>query len=107
MVDAVSTTANATARIGSGSAMLASNFETFLSLLTAQLKNQLDIAKRQYENQQAGIKSQLAPQEAEVDQRKAAYELRVRQLEDLKVKAKPKTRAELKMEAGEKPLAAE
>jgi anthraniloyl-CoA monooxygenase len=28
-------------------------------------------------------------------------------LEDLKVKAKPKTRAELKMEAGEKPLAAE
>ncbi|WP_230530847.1 bifunctional salicylyl-CoA 5-hydroxylase/oxidoreductase [Microvirga roseola] len=28
-------------------------------------------------------------------------------LEDLKIKAKPKTRAELKMEAGEKPLAAE
>ena len=27
--------------------------------------------------------------------------------EDLKIKAKPKTRAELKMEAGEKPLAAE
>jgi anthraniloyl-CoA monooxygenase len=28
-------------------------------------------------------------------------------LEELKIKAKPKTRAELKMEAGEKPLAAE
>ena len=33
------------------------------------------------------MKSQLAPQEADVDQKKAAYELRVRQLDDLKVKA--------------------
>ena len=33
------------------------------------------------------MKSQLAPQEAEVDQKRAAYELRVRQLDDLKVKA--------------------
>jgi HlyD family secretion protein len=54
---------------------------------TADLANRLKIAKKQYDNQQAGIKSQLAPQEAEVDQRKAAYDLRVRQLDDLKVKA--------------------
>jgi HlyD family secretion protein len=33
------------------------------------------------------MKSQLAPQEAEVNQRRAAYELRLRQLDDLKVKA--------------------
>ncbi len=31
--------------------------------------------------------SQLAPQEAEVNQRKASYDLRLRQLDDLKVKA--------------------
>lgn len=54
---------------------------------TADLKNRLSLAQRQYDNLQAGIKSQLAPQEAEVDQRSAAYQLRVRQLEDLKVKA--------------------
>lgn len=39
MVDAVSHS-NANAKITSGTASLASNFETFLSLLTAQLKNQ-------------------------------------------------------------------
>ena len=33
------------------------------------------------------MKSQLAPQEAEVNQRRAAMELRLRQLDDLKVKA--------------------
>lgn len=54
---------------------------------TADLKNRLALAKKRYDNQQAGIKSQLAPQEAEVDQRRAAYELRVRELDDLKVKA--------------------
>lgn len=54
---------------------------------TADLKNRLAIAQKQLDNAQKGIKSQLAPQEAEVDQRRAAYELRVRQLEDLKVKA--------------------
>jgi HlyD family secretion protein len=37
--------------------------------------------------QTEGIKSQLAPEEADVDQKRAAYELRVRQLDDLKVKA--------------------
>ena len=54
---------------------------------TADLKNRLDLSRRQYKNLEEGIKSQLAPQEADVDQRRAAYELRVRQLEDLKVKA--------------------
>ena len=52
-----------------------------------ELKNRLTIGQKRLEMQTAGIKSQLAPQEAEVDQRRAAYELRVRQLEDLKVKA--------------------
>jgi HlyD family secretion protein len=52
-----------------------------------ELKNRLTIAQRRLEMQTAGIKSQLAPQEADVDQRRAAYELRVRQLDDLKVKA--------------------
>ena len=50
-------------------------------------KNRLKIAQKRLEIARAGIKSQLAPQEAEVDQKRAAYELRVRQLEDLKVKA--------------------
>ncbi len=52
-----------------------------------ELKNRLSIGKKRLEMQTAGIKSQLAPQEADVDQRRAAYELRVRQLDDLKVKA--------------------
>lgn len=54
---------------------------------TADLKNRVAIARRQLEITRNGLKSQLAPQHAEVDQRRAAYELRVRQLEDLKVKA--------------------
>jgi HlyD family secretion protein len=54
---------------------------------TAQLKNQLSIARRQLQSAEDGVASQLAPQQAEVDQRKAAYDLRVRQLDDLKVKA--------------------
>lgn len=40
MVDAVNTTANAQNRISSGSVKLFDNFETFLTLLTTQLKNQ-------------------------------------------------------------------
>ena len=52
-----------------------------------ELKNRLSIGQRRLEMQTAGIKSQLAPQEADVDQRRAAYELRLRQLDDLKVKA--------------------
>ena len=54
---------------------------------TADLKNRLGIAQQQLEMTKAGLESQLAPQKAEVDQRRAAYELRVRELDDLKVKA--------------------
>src|SRR5262249_17769440 len=52
-----------------------------------ELENRLKIAKDRLKIQTEGMKSQLAPQEADVDQKRAAYELRVRQLEDLKVKA--------------------
>jgi HlyD family secretion protein len=51
------------------------------------LKNQLAVGRQRLEIARAGQKSQLAPQEADVNQRKAAYDLRLRQLEDLKVKA--------------------
>lgn len=54
---------------------------------TSDLKNRLTIAQKQLEMTKAGLESQLAPQKAEVDQRRAVYELRVRELEDLKVKA--------------------
>jgi len=52
-----------------------------------ELTNRLKIAESRLKIQTEGMKSQLAPQEADVDQKKAAYELRVRQLDDLKVKA--------------------
>lgn len=52
-----------------------------------ELKNRLSIGQKRLEMQTAGITSQLAPQEAEVDQRRAAYELQMRRLDDLKVKA--------------------
>jgi len=51
------------------------------------LKNQLKVARQRLEITNAGMKSQLAPQEADVNQRRAVVELRVRQLDDLKVKA--------------------
>lgn len=51
------------------------------------LKNQVAVAKRRLEISKAGLKSQLAPQESDVNQRKAALDLRLRQLDDLKVKA--------------------
>ena len=51
------------------------------------LKNRLRIAQQRLKMTEEGLKSQLAPQEAEVDQRRAAYELSVRKLEDLRVKA--------------------
>lgn len=54
---------------------------------TADLKGRLAIAQQQLEMTRNGIKSQLAPQQAEVDQREAQYQLRLRQLDDLKVKA--------------------
>ena len=54
---------------------------------TADLKSRLAIAQQQLDMTRNGIKSQLAPQQAEVDQREAQYQLRLRQLDDLKVKA--------------------
>ena len=53
----------------------------------AETKNRLNIAQKQLEIAKAGIKSQIAPQEADVNQRRAAYDLVLKQLEDLKVKA--------------------
>jgi HlyD family secretion protein len=55
--------------------------------LVADLKNRLDVEKRRLEITRQGLTSQLAPQEADVNQRKAAWDLRRRQLDDLKVKA--------------------
>ncbi len=52
------------------------------------LKNQLAVAKQRLEISRTGMKSQLAPQEADVNQRKAALDLRVNQMEDLKVRAR-------------------
>jgi HlyD family secretion protein len=51
------------------------------------LKSQLSVAKQRLEIARAGMRSQLAPQESDVNQRKAALDLRLRQLDDLKVKA--------------------
>ena len=66
MVDSItSTTTNATNRIGAGSTMLASNFETFLTLLTSQLKNQDPLSpvdSNQFTaqlTQMAGVEQQL------------------------------------------------
>jgi HlyD family secretion protein len=53
----------------------------------SELKNRLEIEQKRLEMTRVGITSQLAPQEAEVSNRRAAYELRVRQLDDLRVKA--------------------
>lgn len=64
MVDAVSSNA-AAGKINTGSTMLASNFETFLSLLTAQLKNQDPLSpvdSNQFTaqlTQMAGVEQQL------------------------------------------------
>jgi HlyD family secretion protein len=52
-----------------------------------ELANRLKIAESRLKISTEGMKSQLAPQEADVDQKRAANELRVRQLDDLKVKA--------------------
>ena len=64
MVDGVSTN-TATSRVGAGSTMLASNFETFLTLLTSQLKNQDPLSpvdSNQFTSQltqMAGVEQQL------------------------------------------------
>ncbi|MDP2212229.1 flagellar hook assembly protein FlgD [Phenylobacterium sp.] len=66
MVDSITgTTNNATDRIGAGTTMLASNFETFLTLLTSQLKNQDPLSpvdSNQFTaqlTQMAGVEQQL------------------------------------------------
>ena len=53
----------------------------------AELKNRLSIAEKRLEMAREGVKSQLAPQAAAVDQSRAAYQLRVSQLENLRVKS--------------------
>ncbi|OGN42377.1 MAG: flagellar hook capping protein [Caulobacterales bacterium RIFCSPHIGHO2_01_FULL_70_19] len=69
MVDAVTTANNAAGRINAGQTMLASNFETFLSLLTAQLKNQDPLSpvdSNQFTaqlTQMAGVEQQLLTNE--------------------------------------------
>ena len=55
--------------------------------LAGDLTNRLSVEKRRLEITRQGTLSQLAPQEAEVNQRKAAWDLRRRELDDLKVKA--------------------
>jgi len=69
--------------------------EQLISLLTLQqkrglaadLKNRLAVEQKRLAITRDGLVSQLAPQEADVNQRKAQWELRRRQLDDLKVKA--------------------
>jgi HlyD family secretion protein len=69
--------------------------EKLISLLTleqkrglaADLKNRLFVEQKRLTITRDGTTSQLAPQEADVNQRKAQWELRRRQLDDLKVKA--------------------
>ena len=69
MVDAVTAVNNATDRINAGTGMLASNFETFLSLLTSQLKNQDPLSpvdSNQFTaqlTQMAGVEQQLLTHE--------------------------------------------
>lgn len=69
MVDAVTATNNATSRINAGAGMLASNFETFLALLTSQLKNQDPLSpvdSNQFTaqlTQMAGVEQQLLTNE--------------------------------------------
>ena len=66
--------------------------EQLISLLTLQqkrglaadLKNRLAVEKRRLTITRDGLTSQLAPQEADVNSKKAQWELRRRQLEDLR-----------------------
>jgi HlyD family secretion protein len=55
--------------------------------LAADLKNRLSVEQKRLAITREGLTSQLAPQEADVNQRKAQWELRRRQLDDLKVKS--------------------
>jgi len=55
--------------------------------LAADLKNRLNVERKRLAITRDGITSQLAPQESDVNSKKAQWELRRRQLDDLKVKA--------------------
>src|SRR5258708_27664492 len=55
--------------------------------LADDLKNRLSVEQRRLVITKEGINSQLAPQEADVNQRRATWELRRKQLEELKVRA--------------------
>ena len=50
-------------------------------------ENRLKIAQQRLKMTEEGLKSQIAPQEADVNQKRAAYELSLRKLDDLRVKA--------------------
>lgn len=52
-----------------------------------ELQHRLSIEQKRLEMTRNGLQSQLAPQDADVDQRRSALQLRMRQLEDLRVKA--------------------
>jgi HlyD family secretion protein len=66
-----------------------------VSELTVKLKrtqskdqeNRLKIAQQRLQMTKEGLTSQIAPQEADVNQKRAAYELSMRKLDDLRVKA--------------------
>ncbi len=51
------------------------------------LKNQLKVAQQRLAIAESGLKSQIAPQEADMNAKKAIVDLRLKQLDDLKVKA--------------------
>jgi HlyD family secretion protein len=53
----------------------------------SDLKNRLASEQNRLQITQQGLTQQIAPQEADVNQKKAAWELRSRELENLKVKA--------------------
>src|SRR5262245_28352914 len=55
--------------------------------LDKDLKNRVEVEKKRLAITRDGIQSQLAPQEADVNSKKAAWDLRRRELDDLKVKA--------------------
>jgi len=52
-----------------------------------ELEQRLAIERKRLEMTRNGLRSQIAPQEADVDQRRSALQLRIRQLDDLRVKA--------------------
>ncbi|HEX5474313.1 MAG TPA: efflux RND transporter periplasmic adaptor subunit [Vicinamibacterales bacterium] len=54
---------------------------------TDELKNSLALAQKRLTIAREGVSSQIAPQQADVDSKRADWELKKRQLDDLRVKA--------------------